>query len=381
MFRLKRTLLPIAALTLFLWMGLFIDSAFASSTDLDFNPRSSALFPYLGLEDLRLPVSPGTRRCCLLGTNLKMFGLIPGKQTWDPTTLGMHMYGSGPNEYNGNILTCRAGFIDTAHVRYAADLVAKYALSLEGIGPKGGTLRIRSEASVARLRIPPTPYTQDAEWLAETAASIALDITTWHEIATWYDFSAVPFYTEKGSAFSPEDGFSNQLGVALGREALLKSNRTGKNYNEVMTELLQETLSTFGALPECQTTQVLDALEEKENGSAIEAWFDPNYSVPNYRRLKKRRTQLYGELTPSLPPRSLLPTSCELQGAFDQPPPRLNEGRSWNRYQLQFRIRRGTRVSRGLRPMNRVINQTEFPRLIEQAHREIEKEWENPFLN
>ena len=37
------------------------------------------------------------------------------------------------------------------------------------------------------------------------ARRLAFQLSIWHEIATWYGWSAVPGYPEKLSAFSPED--------------------------------------------------------------------------------------------------------------------------------------------------------------------------------
>jgi hypothetical protein len=378
--------LQVYLLALSLTNALVEPVADASRKALDISPQQSLLFPNLGLTDIALPVSPGTRRCCLLGTNLKMLGLIPGKQTWDAGSLGQHSYASGKGEYNGNIVTCRAGFIDTAHVRYAADLVVKYALILEALGPKGGQVRLKTEAAYGTLHFyaPAPSETQLTEWIADTAASIAIDLTTWHEIATWYNYSAVPLYTEKGSAFSPEDAFSNQLGVALGREALHRSNTTGRPYSSIMTELLTEALIAYGVLPEDETVRILDALENKANLEGplpYEPWFDPQYSVPNYRRLLKRQTQLYGEIKPSLPPQDLLPQTCKHEGSSEQPIPTLNQAQLWDRYRLEFKLKRATTVIRGLKHTARTIDQTDFPALIQKAHDEIAQEWLQPFLN
>lgn len=348
-------------------------------------PDQSELFPFLGLKTIELPVSPGTRRCCLLGTNLKMFGIIPGKQTIEPTELGHHFYGNSKGEFNGNIATCRAGFIDTAHVRYAADLVVKLALSIEALGPQGGAIDLNAEAGRARLRIKPRldASANTAEKVADLAGSVALDITIWHEIATWYDYSAVPLYTEKGSAFSPEDSFSNQLGIALGKRALKISNQSRRPYEDVMTELLIKTLLTYGALPEAETIRVLDALElhkDRDYPSAQEAWFTPEHQIPDYRRLLKRQLHLYGTVAPSLPPVKLLPQSCAIEGFLDLPTPLLNQSQRWEEYQFEIKLKKGSTVFRGLKKKIRLLDQTQFPRLIEQARREIGAEWLQPFL-
>ena len=347
----------------------------------------SLYFPFLGVTNLTLPVSAGTRRCCLLGTNFKMFGVIPGKQTWDPSDLGVHFYGGGTGEYNGNIATCHAGFIDTAHVRYAADLVLRYALLIEQLGPEGGSLSLHPEAGRGKVRIAPlpegVPFSED--YVIETAGSITIDLTSWHEIATWYDFSEMPLYTEKGSSFSPEDPFSNQLGVALGKAALRLSNRRTISYNEAMTRLLKAYLLGAGALPESETTRILDALESDAdfNPSVAESpWFDPRYQIPNYKRLIKRQTSVFGDVHPTRPAPGLLPESCKTANAEETPndPWTLNQAQLWDRYRIEIQLKGSTKMGRLLKKSRPIISQNDFPAMIRQIEGEILQEWESPLL-
>jgi Protein of unknown function (DUF4056) len=37
----------------------------------------------------------------------------------------------------------------------------------------------------------------------------------WHEIAIWYGWANVPMFSERPSAFSPEDMYSNLLGIRI----------------------------------------------------------------------------------------------------------------------------------------------------------------------
>ena len=52
-----------------------------------------------------------------------------------------------------------------------------------------------------------------AEWLA-------FELSIWHEIATWFGWSALSGFPELASAFSPEDLYSNLLGTRLAGQAL-----------------------------------------------------------------------------------------------------------------------------------------------------------------
>ena len=44
---------------------------------------------------------------------------------------------------------------------------------------------------------------------------LAWQLSVWHEIATWYGWSHVSAFPEIASAFSPEDFYSNLLGIWL----------------------------------------------------------------------------------------------------------------------------------------------------------------------
>ena len=44
---------------------------------------------------------------------------------------------------------------------------------------------------------------------------IAFQLSTWHEIATWFGWSALSIFPEEASAFSPEDLYSNLLGIRI----------------------------------------------------------------------------------------------------------------------------------------------------------------------
>jgi hypothetical protein len=347
----------------------------------------SLLFPFLDVPDLTLPVSAGTRRCCLLGTNFKMFGIFPGKQTWDPSSLGFHVYGGGNGEFNGNIATCHAGIIDTAHVRYAADLVLRYALLIEQLGPEGGRIPLHPEAGRGGIQVAALPEGRsfDEDYVIETAGSITIDLTSWHEIATWYDFSEMPLYSEKGSSFSPEDAYSNQLGVTLGKAALRVSNRRAIVFGEAVTQLLKAYLLGAGALPESESIRILDALEldsDFDSATAGPPWFDPRYQIPDYRRLIKRQTALYGEVQPTRPPPGLLPPVCKAP-ARNRPnydPWALNQPQLWDRYRIEIQLKRSTKMGRLLKRSRPLISQQDFPAMIRQIESEISREWESPWL-
>ena len=347
----------------------------AHAARLEGNPGNSPYFSSLGLTSLKLRVSPGSRRCCLLGTNLEMLGLIPTQQTIDPSRLGQHAFGSGKGEFNGMVGTCAAGFLDIAHIRYAADLTVKLAFKIESLGQEGGVLDLRSEGSRSQLLV--LPVTQNGrsrmrsiEEVLNLAGSVALDLTTWHEILTWYNFSAVPFYTEKGSAFSPEDAFSNQMGIALAKKAVMRALRDRTTYSDAMTEELDRLMKDAGAFVESETIRILAALETSAVPKPEDPWFDTQYQVPNYRRLLKRNGDFFGEVSPVSPPKTLLPSGC-LQDTM-----KLAQASLWSEYHLELRLKRMNSASRAIhQDQEWKVSQWDFPALIEDVKSEIRLEW------
>lgn len=148
-------------------------------------------------------------------------------------------------EGNGIIYTAAGGFIDMGHLRDHADwtafiynLIISNADSDEPI-----SLELRNEGGAKTLTLPRTIYEDDVDFY-ELAGRIAYDISLWHEIATWFGASYVPFIAERYSSFSPEDIYSNLLGVKLGIEAL----KSDLDYDVAMTQLIATTLDEMGGV-------------------------------------------------------------------------------------------------------------------------------------
>lgn len=59
------------------------------------------------------------------------------------------------------------------------------------------------------------PAGMSGEEVLSLSGRIAYDLSVWHEIATWYGVSSVPLVSEQFSSFSPEDVYSNLLGLCL----------------------------------------------------------------------------------------------------------------------------------------------------------------------
>jgi len=202
-----------------------------------------------------------TALCCSCATNSfggrppGRIGCLPsgfGAGFPDPEELGVH----AESEKNGLVYTCRAGPIDLAHVRKAADWTRYLA------GVAFDNMMDDRERFVFKL-VAPSRYrvslAYPADWQAlsreqkeHTAREVAVELgqyfalvgTTWHEIITWYGYKSAVFIPEQQSAFTWEDQFSNFLGTYVAGKALADPNA---DFNEVVTSLLKEELELLDA--------------------------------------------------------------------------------------------------------------------------------------
>jgi len=179
--------------------------------------------PMLSLKKRDSPPPRIIRTCCSFGAEVKLMG-VPGLKITEVIgvdALGNHKFlgDKKKREGNGIIYTRNGGFIDMGHLRDQADWTAYlYNLIIKnkgkqidrGLGHEGGlkTLKIDVPINISEA---------DARQLA---GKIAYDLSVWHEIATWYGASSIPFVPERFSSFSVEDAYSNLLGVTLGIRAI-----------------------------------------------------------------------------------------------------------------------------------------------------------------
>ncbi len=250
--------------------------------------------PYISPDKIETAPPRIIRTCCSFGADLHM-GFLPFIKYTDITSLaeiGEHEYLGGKHEGNGNIYTQRGGFIDLGHLRDCADWTAYlYNLILTArensnpeiidIGFEGGSKKLTLDFSCE-------PDSFDA---AQLAGKIAYDLSLWHEIATWYGASLVPLVPERYSAFSPEDLYSNLLGVHLAMQAL----QSDEDYNTAMTRLLAETLDSLGVVKTREETYT--AMEKVEN-----LWWNGKKPLPSKKILLKRFLDAENELIPWLVP-------------------------------------------------------------------------------
>lgn len=258
---------------------------------------SFAKAPLLTAQQLASPPPKIIRTCCSYGIDLGVAGL-PSIRKTDITAIadiGAHQYLGGPEEGNGIIYTKRGGFIDLGHLRDYADWTAYlYSLILSGEGQGDSiTIDFGNEGGAKSLTLF-TPLKLDTLDAYQLAGTIAYDLSLWHEIATWFGASYVPMIPERYSSFSPEDLYSNLLGVTLGIAAL----KSDLEYTDAMTGLIATMLDSLEAVPTLAETYA--AMEQVEN-----IWWSAEWPLPSKKILLKRYFDTDGMLTPWLVPGEL----------------------------------------------------------------------------
>lgn len=258
------------------------------------------------------------RPCCAFGSGLGVsLGTMPLPGVEIANTiglgeLGLHTYDNGtvafsssrPGaglinfESNGLVYTCRGGFIDTAHLRDWADwtlfLYTRVARMLE----TGGIIDLPPEAGVRRIVIQPVAKKTIAAYgrkqLAVPIAQwLAFQLSVWHEIATWYGWAALEMFSEKASSFSPEDLYSNLLGIKLAG-ILIYDSGVGSEvaYNEAMNNAIPNLLMRLGAV---------DAEIAKSAARSVDGiWWDSKVTLPNANLVIRRNMDIRTTIVPWL---------------------------------------------------------------------------------
>lgn len=231
------------------------------------------------------------RTCCAFGNNVGIIGIPFIKKTdiVAVENIGQHRYLGGKSEKNGLIYTLKGGFIDTGHLRDQADWTAYLqSIILRNRGNRNTSLSLGYEGGkkILKLDIPEAFSPEDAALLA---GRITYDLSVWHEIATWYGASSVPFVPERYSSFSAEDDYSNQLGITLGIEALLSK----LPYEQAMDSVLTNQLLLLEAVTDVkQSYAAMDLVNGK--------WWSGVYKYPSKNLLLKHEISSYDTTFPLL---------------------------------------------------------------------------------
>lgn len=301
------------------------------------------------------------RTCCSFGTEMQLFA-IPGVKLTETTSLekiGPHHYLGDASEENGIIYSRRGGFIDMAHLRDQSDWTAfLYSQMLEN--KKKGTFAMvlgREGGEKTLNVIIPTNF--DNQDMIHLAGKIAYDLSVWHEIATWFGASTIPFVPERYSSFSIEDPYSNLLGVTIGMQAI----QSELPYEQAVTQIIKKYLKDLDAVSnEAETFLAMEAVRD--------IWWTRDKKLPSSKVLLKRQLQVYPCLKPWLVPG----WSSENQTTSELAVPEMtSDGQNLNQfYRLEFKLN----YKFPFRKMfperkERNITQNDFDRLLSQVATEL----------
>lgn len=239
------------------------------------------------------------RTCCAFGMDLHVdvasievpfftVGNVMGVED-----LGAHAYslplGAPDVEGNGLVYTCRGGWIDTAHVRENADVQLFLTLALAQLLEEGGTVVIPGHGAPTTIVLTPLADILGAELLEAEPLRIASALAAWvtfrigifHEIATWYGYQMVAGFSEQPSAFSPEDLYSNALGIRLGRAVIFADRfSTSAVYEENVVAYIREALVNL----EAQSPEGARAIMTSLDG----LWWDSAHRLPDTHLVMRR---------------------------------------------------------------------------------------------
>jgi hypothetical protein len=262
-----------------------------------------------------IPVRTSLRPCCAFGSDIrvKVAGVrVPGVKIENiigADDVGRHQYDSGmiargsdksrflgSSERNGLVYTCRGGFIDTAHLRDYADWTIYFAAQIARRIYDGGTFELPREGGSRRVIVRPVARELlDQRELklnvVPIAQWIAFQMSIWHEIVTWYGWSNLKLFSERASAFSPEDLYSNLLGTKIaGGIILTRAARTDQLFNENMGEWMEAVFERLEAVP-----------AEAGKGAARyvdQVWWDSTRRVPETALVLRRNFGIGREIVP-----------------------------------------------------------------------------------
>lgn len=303
------------------------------------------------------------RTCCAFGVDMQM-AAIPGVKLTEITSLdkiGAHHYLGDASEENGIIYTRRGGFIDMGHLRDQIDWMAYLYIQLKKNKPNGNfSMLIGHEGGEKNLKVQIPSNLKDID-LILLSGKIAYDLSVWHEIATWFGASSIPFVPERYSSFSFEDAYSNLLGVTIGIQAL----QSDLPYEEAVTMIISETLKSLDAVSnEAETYLAMDAVRN--------IWWTNEKRLPSSKVLLQRQVQVYPCLQPWLVPgwSSENPEPMELKV-----PEYASNGDTLNSlYQLDFRLNFKFPFKKMFPDRkDRTITQNDFERLLAEVGTELNK--------
>lgn len=317
---------------------------------------TSAKSPDLTKKELSVPPPRIIRTCCGFGVEIG-FVAVPFARKTDITSveiMGTHQFLGHRNEKNGIVYTRRGGFLDLGHLRDCADWTA-YLYDLiksSQTDPSLSKIDLRNEGGTKSLELN-IPKDFSDEQIIDVAGKIAYDLSVWHEISTWFGARYVPLVPEKFSSFSPEDMYSNLMGVHMGMRAI----KSELPYNEAMTDELFRMLDSLEVVQtENETFDAMLAVNQ--------VWYTNNKRYPSNKITLKRYMELNTYLIPWIVPGT---ESSNAPYPLKKPENSLSDY-----YKLELKLNYRFPVDSVLgEKRNKVITQKDFDAFISY----IQKEW------
>lgn len=248
------------------------------------------------------------RPCCAFGMDLQIgvgaahLPFVEKPNIISVPELAHHGYDDGEllRDHNGLIYTCRGGFIDTAHVRDNADRTLYLAMQIVRALPGPMTLELPDEGTKRRVRMQameealcgPLSRWNTAILLAEW---INYELSIWHEIITWYGWESVPGFSERLSAFSLEDLYSNVLGQLI--TAGIVQNRELRSrgeYDQAVDAWMREALRRLGAVSREEGRAAMKAVDGR--------WWNSQRKLSDFKLVLRRNLDIASPQSPWLVP-------------------------------------------------------------------------------
>ncbi len=359
----------------------------------------------LGLErDLRpeeipeIPVRERLRPCCAFGSRLRVrMGAvrIPGlaiENIRSADDIGTHKYDAGQrgedvsddDERNGLVYTCRGGFIDTAHVRDYADWTLYLAAEIARRIETGGTIELPHDEGGERRFVlrPVDPELVRIMGLRDVSSSLAtwgaFQLSLWHEIATWYDWASFDLFSERASAFSPEDLYSNLLGAKIAAPIITSGNAISEDlFNRAVDAWFDQSLAFLGAVPAEVGEEAMAAVDQH--------WWDSSAQLPDADLVLRRNARLGTRVEPWLVPTATLDPKLdarlELLCKGNREPHRLRNpsripGIDFAQVlTLEIELDESMAELEAFQGYGSPIRQSDFPALVEQIREEMRAEF------
>ncbi len=252
-----------------------------------------------------LPAPKALRPCCAFGNKLKVtlgemplagFRLDNIRASAD---LGPHKFDNGlvsldladnrgwiDHENNGLVYTCRAGFIDIAHVRDNADMTIFLAAEAGRNMDEGGFSTVPDQGGKIRIVFHPVAEEVLDEYgrlqlAAHIGQWVAFQLSIWHEIVTWYGFKSLEAWPEKLSSFSPEDLYSNLLGTKIAGAIITSLQASDDHtYNRSMDHWIKRILNRLQAVSKKDGVEAIDSVDG--------IWWDSQRRLPDWQITLRR---------------------------------------------------------------------------------------------